>query len=58
MQLGPGRLKFALRPTSRRGTFRLGVSYRDTPSSWAAPQKDRDAAAEPPRAAPKAAKRR
>jgi hypothetical protein len=42
MQLGPSRLKFALRPTSRRGTFRLGVSHRDVPSAWSAPQKDRD----------------
>jgi hypothetical protein len=42
MQLGPSRLKFALRATARRGVFRLGVSHRDVPSAWSAPQKDRD----------------
>jgi hypothetical protein len=58
MQLGPGRLKFALRPTNRRGTFRLGVSYREVPSSFAAPQKDRDDAPAEPSRAPKLARRR
>jgi hypothetical protein len=42
MQLGPSRLKFALRATGRRGTFRLGVSHREVPSAWSAPAKDRD----------------
>jgi len=46
MQLGPSRLKFALRATNRRGTFRIGVSHRDVPSAWSAPQKDRDDQAE------------
>jgi hypothetical protein len=43
MQLGPSRPKFALRATHRRGTFRLGVSHREVPSAWSAPQKDVDA---------------
>jgi len=42
MQLGPTRTKFALRATHRRGTFRLGVSHREVPSAWSAPQKDHD----------------
>jgi len=44
MQLGPGRLKFALRATHRRGVFRIGVSHREVPSAWSAPSKDRDPA--------------
>jgi hypothetical protein len=44
MQLGPSRLKFALKATNRRGVFRLGVSHREVPSAWTAPAKDRDAA--------------
>jgi hypothetical protein len=55
MQLGPSRLKFALRATSRRGVFRLGVSHREVPSAWSAPQKDRDAA--PDRGRPKSKRR-
>ena len=55
MQLGPSRLKFALRATHRRGVFRLGVSHREVPSAWSAPQKDRDAA--PDRGRPKGKRR-